>query len=121
MKQSVTKRLLPALALLLLSVLCLPALADHHTSYSKAILLPVVEPDAKPEEGDLTITYNANGGKGSVKDEGKYAPGAKIEIKDGSALMPPAPEKEGAAEKAFAGWSLDKLALKPDPEYVLEK
>ncbi len=120
MKQNMSKRLLLALALLILSALCLPALADHHhhTTYSRAVLLPVVEPDAKPEEGDLTITYNANGGKGSITDDGKYAPGAKIEIKSGSALTPPSPEKEGAAEKAFAGWSLDKLALKPDPEYA---
>ena len=118
MKPAMRKVLPLALVLLLLCALCLPALADRHTTYSLAILLPVVEPDEKPAEGDLTITYSANGGSGSVTDEGKYAPGAKIEIKPGDALTPPKPEKEGAAEKAFAGWSTDKLALKPDPEYA---
>ena len=124
MKKTVRAALLPLLLLALLLGLAAPALAEHdhhhhHTHYSEVVLLPVVEPDKDPAEGELTITYNANGGTGSVTDEGKYAKGAKVAIKNGKgSLTPPAPKKKGAAEMAFAGWSTNKNALSPDEKYA---
>ncbi len=53
-----------------------------------------------------TVTYNANGGTGSVASVSTYV-GAVINVDDGSGLTPP-------SNKVFAGWDTSASATEPD-------
>ena len=53
-----------------------------------------------------TVTYNANGGTGSIPAVSTYV-GATINVSDGSELTPP-------ANKVFAGWDTSASSTEPD-------
>ena len=61
-----------------------------------------------PEDGDWTVTYNVNGGTGSI-DSVDVKAGESIELNDGSSIT--APEN-----KEFAGWAKSSSAQNPTVE-----
>lgn len=68
--------------------------------------LDPVTPPTPPVPVYFTVTYNANGGSGTV-DAVQVLEGSSIALNDGSGLTPP-------SEKTFAGWATTNDAAAPD-------
>jgi hypothetical protein len=58
-----------------------------------------------PEDGDFTVTYNVNGGTGSI-DAVDVKAGESVELSDGSGVTAP-------SNKYFAGWAKSSSAQNP--------
>mgnify|MGYP002673771831 CR=1 FL=1 len=64
-----------------------------------------------PLNAKCTVTYDANGGTGSVTDSSSpYAYGAEVTVKPSTGLTPP-------ASKTFSGWALTADAAAKDDAY----
>lgn len=64
-----------------------------------------------PLNAKCTVTYDANGGTGSVTDSSSpYAYGAEVTVKPSTGLTPP-------ASKTFSGWALTADAAAKDDSY----
>lgn len=61
-----------------------------------------------PSDGTWTITYNVNGGSGTL-DPVDVKAGDSVELNDGSTLTPP-------SDKEFAGWAKSSSAQNPTVE-----
>ncbi len=62
------------------------------------------EPESEPEVVKYTVTYNANGGTGTIEPVEVVA-GESITVDDGSGLTPPADDEALGGDLAFAGWA----------------
>ncbi|MDV0444837.1 hypothetical protein MmiAt1_03810 [Methanimicrococcus sp. At1] len=63
------------------------------------------------DSGQYTVTYNSNGGTGTVEDTaGPYAYNAEVTVLDGKDLV-----KE---DEIFIGWSTNQTAFSADPAYA---
>ena len=76
--------------------------------YESITLTPKEEPEPPAPTVKYTVTYNANGGEGTIKSVEVEA-GESITLDDGSGLTPP----EG---KEFLGWAKSASAQSPTVE-----
>ena len=78
-------------------VVRMPAEDDEESEVSTA-------PEPEPEVVKYTVTYNANGGTGTIEPVEVVA-GESITVDDGSGLTPPANDEALGGDLAFAGWA----------------
>ena len=67
------------------------------------------DPEPEPEVVKYTVTYNANGGTGTIEPVEVVA-GESITVDDGSGLTPPADDEALGRDFAFAGWAKTSTA-----------
>ena len=91
------------------------ASADGHKTikkvfdFTKVVRMPAEndesdDPEPEPEVVKYTVTYNANGGTGTIEPVEVVA-GESIMLNDGSELTPPADDEALGGDLAFVGWA----------------
>lgn len=81
-------------------------LADVSTFFDTVTTPDALSPLTPPTPTYFTVTYNANGGSGTI-DAVQVLEGSSIALNDGSGLTPP-------SEKTFAGWATTSDAAAPN-------
>ena len=73
-------------------------------------LTPVTpNPEPEPEVIKYTVSYDANGGTGTIEPVEVVA-GESITLNDGSGLTPPEDDEALGGDSAFAGWAKTSTA-----------